>query len=92
MNTHKSKLASEILKVVKDLFNGTQFQNSPDTIWQYVCWALKPDSPTYYKSPTSQGSKVPCDALGYQVCQKFLPSSPANGSVIMSGSWWFPPV
>jgi hypothetical protein len=70
MNTRKSKLASEILNAVKNHFNGAQFLDSPDAIRQYVRWALKPDGPAYYKSPTPQGSNVPRDAPGYQVRNK----------------------
>jgi hypothetical protein len=58
IKSRKSKLASRILDDVKAFFNKNQFGNQPLKIRDYVCWALKPDGPAYYQSPTPQSNKV----------------------------------
>lgn len=58
IKSRKSKLASGILDDVKAFFNKNQFDNQPLKIRDYVRWALKPDGPAYYQSPTPQSNKV----------------------------------
>ena len=58
LNSRKSKLAAEILKAVKKLFNEAEFCNQPTKIREYVCWALRGDGPAYYKLPTPQTCNI----------------------------------
>jgi hypothetical protein len=58
IKSRKSKLASGILDDVKAFFNKNQIGNQPLKIRDYVRWALKPDGPAYYQSPTPQSNKV----------------------------------
>ncbi|KAF8263106.1 hypothetical protein EI94DRAFT_1807763 [Lactarius quietus] len=51
MRSRKSKLASDILKVVKTFFNSAEFRDRPDKVKEYVRWALAYGGPAYYETP-----------------------------------------
>ncbi|KAF8266370.1 hypothetical protein EI94DRAFT_1803221 [Lactarius quietus] len=51
MRSWKSKLASDILKVVKTFFDSAEFRDRPDKVKEYVRWALAYGGPAYYEMP-----------------------------------------
>ena len=51
MKTRRSKLASEILELVKTFFKGDKFRNRPDSVKEYIHWALGSGGPAYYETP-----------------------------------------
>jgi hypothetical protein len=51
MKTRKSKIASDVLALVKNFFDSTEYRNRPEKIRDYVRWALGPGGPAYYETP-----------------------------------------
>jgi hypothetical protein len=51
-------MASSILEWIQKFFDNANFQIKPEKIREHVCWALRPDGPVYYASPTPQARKV----------------------------------
>ena len=67
MKTRRSKLASEILELVKAFFNGTEFRNRPERIKEYVLWALRSGGPAYYETPVPYSCTLQPDHPDYPV-------------------------
>ena len=51
MKTRRSKIASDVLKLVQDFFEGPDFKNQPGKVKDYVHWALRGGGPAYYETP-----------------------------------------
>jgi hypothetical protein len=51
MKTKRSKIASDILKLVKIYFEGPEFKDRPDKVKDYILWALQAGGPVYYEYP-----------------------------------------
>ncbi|KAH9029570.1 hypothetical protein EDB85DRAFT_2147190 [Lactarius pseudohatsudake] len=47
METRRSKIASDVLTLVKTFFEGAEFKNQPEKVKEYVHWALRKDHPDY---------------------------------------------
>lgn len=75
IKTRKSKLASDVLAVIQKFFDETAFRDKPEKIRQYVRWALKPDGPAYYESPTPQECKADRTHTDYIVGFTLLPNN-----------------
>ena len=65
MKTRQSKLASEILELVKAFFDGTKFRNQPERIKEYVLWALRSGGPAYYETPVPYSCTLQPDHPDY---------------------------
>ncbi|KAH9025701.1 hypothetical protein EDB83DRAFT_2656378 [Lactarius deliciosus] len=51
MKTRRSKIASDVLLLVKTFFEGTEFRNRPERIKEHVRWALRFRGGAYYETP-----------------------------------------
>ncbi|KAH8977842.1 hypothetical protein EDB86DRAFT_3109076 [Lactarius hatsudake] len=51
MKTRRSKIASDVLMLVKTFFERAEFKDQPEKIKDYVHWALKAGGPAYYENP-----------------------------------------
>jgi len=60
--------------MIQKFFDETAFWDKPDKICQYVHWALKPNGPAYYESPTPQECKANCTHMDYIVGFALLPN------------------
>ncbi|KAF8272771.1 hypothetical protein EI94DRAFT_1795772 [Lactarius quietus] len=60
MKTRRSKIASDVLQLVKTFFKGPQFENRED-IKAYVFWALQSGGPAYYKTPIPKSCRLKID-------------------------------
>ncbi|KAH8977283.1 hypothetical protein EDB86DRAFT_3092671 [Lactarius hatsudake] len=49
--TRRSKIASDVLLLVKTFFEGTEFRNRPERIKEHVRWALRFGGGAYYETP-----------------------------------------
>ena len=67
MKTRKSKLAIQILTLVKAFFDGAEFRNRPERIREYVVWALRTGGPAYYENPVPISCKLRTDDPSYPV-------------------------
>ncbi|KAF8256712.1 hypothetical protein EI94DRAFT_1820795 [Lactarius quietus] len=56
----RSKIASDVLQLVKTFFEGPQFENRED-IKAYVFWALWSGGPAYYKTPILKSCRLKID-------------------------------
>lgn len=54
IKSRKSKIASSVLAEIQKFFDKTVFRDKPEKIREYVRWALRPDGPAYYETPTPQ--------------------------------------
>ncbi|KAI9511706.1 hypothetical protein F5148DRAFT_1280551 [Russula earlei] len=54
IKTWKFKIASSILTEIQKFFDKMMFCDKPEKICEYVCWALSPNGPAYYKMPTQE--------------------------------------
>ena len=68
LKMRKSKIASSVLALVKEFFDQTAFRDKPEKIHEYVHWAVRPDGPAYYASPTPQDCRVNHSHHDYIVC------------------------
>ncbi|KAF8260211.1 hypothetical protein EI94DRAFT_1706466 [Lactarius quietus] len=60
MKTRRSKIASDVLQLVKAFFEGPQFENRED-VKEYVFWALQSGGPAYYETPIPKSCKLKID-------------------------------
>ena len=67
IKTRKSKIASAVLALVQEFFDMAAFRDKPEKIREYVRWAVRPDGPAYYASPTPQDSRFSRDHPNYIV-------------------------
>jgi hypothetical protein len=67
MKTQKSKIASNVLTLVKTFFDGDEYRNRPEKIQEYVCWALGPGGPAYYETPVPVSCTLTTNDPGYPV-------------------------
>ncbi|KAH9019688.1 hypothetical protein EDB85DRAFT_2153576 [Lactarius pseudohatsudake] len=74
MKTRRSKIASDILVLVKTFFERAEFQDQPEKIKDYVHWALKSGGPAYYENPVPKSSKLRKDDPNYTKPDGFLRS------------------
>jgi hypothetical protein len=51
MKTRRSKIANDMLILVKTFFEGAEFKNRPERIKEYIRWALRAGGPVYYETP-----------------------------------------
>lgn len=73
MKTRRSKIASEVLTLVKTFFERVEFKDKPEKIRDYVHWALRSGGPAYYETPVPKSSKFRKEDPDY-VVSLFLPS------------------
>ncbi|KAI9436717.1 hypothetical protein H4582DRAFT_1816412, partial [Lactarius indigo] len=74
MKTRRSKLASDVLLLVKTFFERAEFKDQPDKIRDYVHWALRSGGPAYYENPVPKSSKLRKDDPNYKKPDGFLRS------------------
>ncbi|KAH9168954.1 hypothetical protein EDB89DRAFT_1825933, partial [Lactarius sanguifluus] len=74
MKTRRSKIASDILMLVKTFFECAEFKDQPEKIKDYVHWALKAGGPAYYENPVPKSSKLRKDDPNYMKPDGFLRS------------------
>ncbi|KAH9160095.1 hypothetical protein EDB89DRAFT_2082498 [Lactarius sanguifluus] len=72
MKTRRSKIASDILMLVKTFFERAEFKDQPERIKDYVHWALKAGGPAYYENPVPKSSKLRKDDPNYTKPDGFL--------------------
>ncbi|KAH9169308.1 hypothetical protein EDB89DRAFT_1908727 [Lactarius sanguifluus] len=68
MKTRRSKIASDVLMLVKTFFERAEFKDQPEKIKDYVHWALKAGGPAYYENPVPKSSKLRKDDPNYTHC------------------------
>ncbi|KAI9440159.1 hypothetical protein BJY52DRAFT_1195572 [Lactarius psammicola] len=56
MKTQRSKIASDVLSLVKTFFERAEFNGKPEKIREYVHWALCSGGPVYYKNPVPKST------------------------------------
>ena len=56
MKTRRSKIASDVLSLVKTFFERAEFNGKPEKIREYVHWALCSGGPAYYKNPVPKST------------------------------------
>ncbi|KAH8980200.1 hypothetical protein EDB86DRAFT_2813877 [Lactarius hatsudake] len=74
MKTRRSKIASDVLMLVKTFFERAEFKDQPEKIKDYVHWALKAGGPAYYENPVPKSSKLRKDDPNYTKPDGFLRS------------------
>ena len=67
MKTQKSKVASDVLAIVRKYFETGEYRNQPEKIQSYVHWALGSSGPAYYKTPDPESCMLRRDDLDYLV-------------------------
>ena len=67
MRTRKSKIASDVLALVKTFFNSAEYRNRPEKIRDYVRWALGAGGPAYYETPVPASCTLRRDDPDYPV-------------------------
>ncbi|KAN0135021.1 hypothetical protein V8E53_007139 [Lactarius tabidus] len=72
MKTRRSKLANEILVVVKTFFDSAEFRDQPERVREYVRWALRLGGPAYYETPVPLSCKLRKDDPNYPKPDGFL--------------------
>ncbi|KAH9061737.1 hypothetical protein EDB83DRAFT_2315525 [Lactarius deliciosus] len=72
MKTRWSKIASDVLMLVKTFFEHAEFKDQPEKIKDYVHWALKAGGPAYYENPVPKSSKLRKDDPNYTKPNGFL--------------------
>ncbi|KAN0130004.1 hypothetical protein V8E53_012158 [Lactarius tabidus] len=72
MKTWRSKLANEILVVVKTFFDSAEFRDQPERVREYVRWALQSGGPAYYETPVPLSCKLRKDDPNYLKPDGFL--------------------
>ncbi|KAH9160393.1 hypothetical protein EDB89DRAFT_1914798 [Lactarius sanguifluus] len=65
--TRRSKIARDVLMLVKTFFERAEFKDQPEKIKDYVYWALKSGGPAYYENPVPKSSKLRKDDPNYTV-------------------------
>ncbi|KAH8977748.1 hypothetical protein EDB86DRAFT_3091503 [Lactarius hatsudake] len=74
MKTRWSKVASDVLILVKTFFERAEFKDQPEKIKDYVHWALRSGGPAYYENPVPKSSKLRKDDPNYTKPDGFLRS------------------
>ncbi|KAH9046380.1 hypothetical protein EDB83DRAFT_2523371 [Lactarius deliciosus] len=74
MKTRRSKVASDVLILVKTFFERAEFKDQPEKIKDYVHWALRSGGPAYYENPVPKSSKLRKDDPNYTKPDGFLRS------------------
>ncbi|KAH8977244.1 hypothetical protein EDB86DRAFT_3092825 [Lactarius hatsudake] len=74
MKTRRSKVASDVLILVKMFFERAEFKDQPEKIKDYVHWALRSGGPAYYENPVPKSSKLRKDDPNYTKPDGFLRS------------------
>ncbi|KAH9162587.1 hypothetical protein EDB89DRAFT_1860711, partial [Lactarius sanguifluus] len=72
--TRRSKIARDVLMLVKTFFERAEFKDQPEKIKDYVYWALKSGGPAYYENPVPKSSKLRKDDPNYTKPDGFLRS------------------
>ena len=67
MKTRRSKIAGEIRNYIKDFLSKPPYGNQPRAIRDYIHWALRPDGPAYYQTPTPENCTAPRGSDAYIV-------------------------
>ena len=67
MKTRRSKIASDVLTLVRTFFNDAEFKNRPERIKEYVRWALRSGGPAYYEIPVPMSCTLRKDDPNYPV-------------------------
>ncbi|KAH9014755.1 hypothetical protein EDB85DRAFT_1876224 [Lactarius pseudohatsudake] len=74
MKTRRSKIASDVLTLVKTFFEGAEFKNQPEKVKEYVHWALRCGGPAYYEIPVPMSCTLRKDHPDYPRPDGFLRS------------------
>ncbi|KAH8985195.1 hypothetical protein EDB92DRAFT_2029478 [Lactarius akahatsu] len=74
MKTRWSKVASDVLTLVKTFFERAEFKDQPEKIKDYVHWALRSGGPAYSENPVPKSSKLRKDDPNYTKPNWFLHS------------------
>ena len=67
MKTRRSKIASDVLTLVRMFFERAEFKNQPEKIKDYVHWALRSGGPAYYETPVPKSCTLRKDDPDYPV-------------------------
>lgn len=67
MKTWRSKIAIDVLTLVKKFFDSAEFRNQPERIKEYVHWALWSGGPAYYETPVPMLCTMRKDDPNYPV-------------------------
>ena len=67
MKTRKSKVASDVLAIVRKFFETGEYRNRPEKIRSYIRWALGPGGPAYYETPIPESCMLRRDDPDYPV-------------------------
>ncbi|KAH9024049.1 hypothetical protein EDB85DRAFT_2182811 [Lactarius pseudohatsudake] len=65
MKTRRSKIASDVLTLVKTFFERVEFKNQPEKVKEYVHWALRAGGPAYYDVPVPKSCMLQKDDPDY---------------------------
>ncbi|KAH9013111.1 hypothetical protein EDB85DRAFT_2098465 [Lactarius pseudohatsudake] len=74
MKTRRSKIASDVLILVKTFFEGTEFRNRPERIKEHVRWALRVGGAAYYETPVPKSCTLKLNDPGCPKPDGFLRS------------------
>ncbi|KAH9066943.1 hypothetical protein EDB83DRAFT_2519259 [Lactarius deliciosus] len=74
MKTRRSKIASDVLTLVKTFFERVEFKNQPEKVKEYVHWALRAGGPAYYDIPVPKSCTLRKDDPDYPRPDGFLRS------------------
>ncbi|KAI9435240.1 hypothetical protein BJY52DRAFT_1197719 [Lactarius psammicola] len=72
MKTRRSKIASDVLTLVRIFFECAKFKNQPEKIKDYVHWALRSGGPAYYETPVPKSCTLRKDDPDYPIPDGFL--------------------
>ncbi|KAI9452657.1 hypothetical protein BJY52DRAFT_1190152 [Lactarius psammicola] len=72
MKTRRSKIASDVLTLVRMFFERAEFKNQPEKIKDYVHWALRSGGPAYYETPVPKSCTLRKDDPDYPIPDGFL--------------------
>ncbi|KAH9029133.1 hypothetical protein EDB84DRAFT_1562925 [Lactarius hengduanensis] len=71
MKTRRSKIASDVLVLVKTFFERAEFQDQPEKIKDYVHWALKSGGPAYYETLSQSPASLERMTQTTRLCVRF---------------------
>ncbi|KAH9015023.1 hypothetical protein EDB84DRAFT_1635082 [Lactarius hengduanensis] len=74
MKNRRSKIASDVLTLVKTFFERVEFKNQPEKVKEYVHWALRAGGPAYYDVPVPKSCMLRKDDPDYPRPDGFLRS------------------
>lgn len=67
MNEKRSSFGSNAIEVIDTFFKQPEYSNRPDLIARFASWAVQPNGPGFFSTPTPDGCRAREGEEGYIV-------------------------